>query len=285
MEEHACDIARGPDGAPLLSLPAHWSGLPLGLFVIPGDAQNGPFCTQYATVLIAQWGRGRRWYRSGGRRLALHTAPGMIEIYPRAHEFEQMRWRGEAGQTIAIHLMPDALTRLTHRERVDDLVLQHEASDDRLQWLATELLNEAQRGGGDALYVEGLSLAFLGRLAQRGSVAKPVQRRNGRLSAEQQRRILEVIDAQLGADIGITQLASTIGMSPDHFAHRFKLTFGQSPYRFVQLRRVEAARRLLTQTRLPIAEIALSVGFSSQSHFTQVFRQHTGSTPARVRLS
>ncbi|HEU0199673.1 MAG TPA: AraC family transcriptional regulator [Burkholderiaceae bacterium] len=196
-----------------------------------------------------------------------------------------MRWRGEAGQTVAIHLTPDTLARLTHHDLPDDLVLLHEAFDDPLQWLAMQLLHEAQQGAADALYVEGLSLAFLGRLAQRGLVAKRVAHGNGHLSTERQRRVLELIDAQLGTDLSITRLASTAGMSPDRFAHCFKLTFGQSPYRFVQLRRVEAARRLLKETRLPIAEIALAVGFASQSHFTQAFRQHTGTTPARVRSS
>ncbi|HUL67418.1 MAG TPA: AraC family transcriptional regulator [Burkholderiaceae bacterium] len=284
MEKRGCDVARGSDGAPLLNLPANWSGLQLGLFVIPGDEQRGPFSTTFPTILIAQWGRGRRWYRYAGRLLELHTAPGMIEIYPHEHEFDQMRWRGETGQTISIHLTPPTLARLTQRERPADLVLAHEEFDDRLQWLAGELLNEANRGtAADALYVEGLSIAFLGRLAQRGSVTRAVARENGRFSPEQQRRVIELIDAELGTALSITRLAATTGMSPDHFAHRFKLTFGQSPHRFVQLRRIEAARRLLTQTSLPIAEIALSTGFSSQSHFTQVFRQHTGTTPARLR--
>jgi AraC family transcriptional regulator len=284
-EEHACDVVRGADGAPLLNLPAQWSGLPLGLFVIPGNAQRGPFCTQHPTILIAQWGSGRRWCRYSGRLRELRTAPGMIEIYPREHEFEQIRWRGKQGQTIAIHLTPDALARYAHHDNSIDLVLQHEVFDDRLQWLACELLNEAQHGGGDSLYAEGLSLALLGRLSQRGSVAQPTAPQPGRLSAEQRRRVLDLIATELGSDLSITRLAREAGMSPDHFAHCFKLTFGQSPYRFVQAQRIQAARKLLEQSTLPIAEIALSVGFSSQSHFTQTFRQHTGSTPARVRAS
>jgi AraC family transcriptional regulator len=208
----------------------------------------------------------------------------MIEIYPREHEFAQMRWCGEAGQTVAIHLTPDSLARLTHRDSTDDLVLLHEGFDDRLQWLAEQLLDAAQLGS-DALYVEGLSLALLGCLEERGSVARSAARGKGRLSTEQRRRVLDLIDGQLGSELSITRLAGAARMSPDHFAHCFKLTFGLSPYRFVQLRRVGAARSLLTQTRLPIAEIALVVGFSSQSHFTQVFRVYTGTTPARMRGS
>jgi AraC family transcriptional regulator len=280
--QHACNIVRGADGAPQVTLPAHWAGLQVGLFEIPGDEVRGPFCTTYPTVLVAQWGRGRRWYRSHGRTRALHTAPGMIEIYPREHEFEQMRWRGEPGQTMAIHLTPESLARLTHRDTPDDLVLLHEAFDDRLQWLTGQLLDAALRGD-DALTVESLSLALLGCLEERGSVSKPAARGRGRLSSQQRQRVLDVIDEQLGTELGITQLAGAAGMSPDRFAHCFKLTFGLSPYRFVQIRRIGAARKLLMQTRMPIADIARAVGFSSQSHFTQVFRQYAGTTPARAR--
>lgn len=272
----------------MLSLPSNWSGLQVGLLVIPGDEQRGPFSTTLPTILIARSGHGRRWYRYAGRQRELRTAPAMIEIYPRDLEFDQLRWRGEVGETIAIHLEPQALGRLTQRDRADNLVLRHEDFDDRLRWLAEEMLDAAMHGtasGGDALYVEGLSLAFLGRLAQRGSFAKPIEQKNGngRMSPDQQRRVLELIEEQLGTELSITRLAGAAGMSPDHFAHCFKHTFGESPYRFVQLRRVEAARKLLKLTRLPIAEIALSVGFSNQSHFTQVFRQLTGTTPARAR--
>lgn len=72
-------------------------------------------------------------------------------------------------------------------------------------------------------------------------------------------------------------------MSPDHFAHCFKLTFGVPPHRYVQQQRIAAGQRLLRRTRMSIAQIAAAVGFASQSHFTQVFRDHAGTTPARWR--
>ena len=137
------------------------------------------------------------------------------------------------------------------------------------------------------LYVEGLSLAMLGRLRQRGALAsleRPQQRRSGRLSEVLQRRLVALIAETPGADLTIARLAREAHMSPDHFAECFKRSFDMTPHRFVQQQRIVEGRRLLQGSDLPIAQIAVTVGFASQAHFTQVFRQHTGVTPARWRL-
>lgn len=95
--------------------------------------------------------------------------------------------------------------------------------------------------------------------------------------------MLDCIDAHLGDDLGLADLARVAGVSTWHFAHCFKASLGISPYRYVRRYRLQAATRLLTSSPLPIAEIALSLGFSSQSHFTQAFREHTGMTSGAAR--
>jgi AraC family transcriptional regulator len=72
-------------------------------------------------------------------------------------------------------------------------------------------------------------------------------------------------------------------MSPFHFARCFKQTTGMTPHQFVTRERILRARKLLTSTEQPIGEIALSLGFASQSHFADVYRRITGSTPRRDR--
>jgi AraC family transcriptional regulator len=270
-DDRPCEELRRPDGQPVLTLPSHWAGLPLGLYSIPGVAELGPCETACPTILVARCGEGERWYRSAGRSHHLRTAPGMIEIYPQGLEFDRMRWAGRAGHCIAIHLQPHALRSLTRRDRDVDLLRQHEVFDERLQWIARELLAAAHAGGPDTLYVEGLSLALLGRLEQRGSVTHVEGKRGGRIAEE------------LGSELSIARLAREACMSADHFSHCFKQTFGVPPHRFVQQQRVAAAQRLLRRGDLSIAQIAVSVGFANQSHFTQVFRQWTGVTPGQWR--
>jgi AraC family transcriptional regulator len=56
-----------------------------------------------------------------------------------------------------------------------------------------------------------------------------------------------------------------------------------SPWQYVQARRVKRAQQLLADRKTSLAEIALSLGFSSQSHFTNVFREAVGVTPKAYR--
>ena len=100
----------------------------------------------------------------------------------------------------------------------------------------------------------------------------------------QRERVLEFIAAHLHAGLSVERLATHVRMSPSRFARAFKASMGISPHRYVQQRRVEAAAHALRLTSAPpIVEIALAHGFSSQAHFTDVFRRHTGTTPARFR--
>lgn len=274
-------------GAPTLRLPFGWGGLPLGLFAIPAHEQRGPECAIAPILLLATHGSGRRWYRySNGRTIELGTAPGMIELYAREYEYEGARWDGHRGQCIGVTLSPQVINRLVPDAPDFNLKTAHEVFDSKVQWLVQELFDEAQRGApAGALYAEGLSCALIARLAEHYGDQGDAEPPSGHLSASARRRVLEHIDAHLGDDLGLADLARVAGVSTWHFAHCFKASLGMSPHRYVRQCRLEAATRMLTSSSLPIAEIALTVGFSSQSHFTQAFREHTGMTPGVARTS
>ncbi len=274
-------------GAPTLRLPSGWGGLPLGLFAIPAQEQRGPECAMAPILLLAAQGVGRRWYRySSGRTIELVTAPGMIELYARGYEYESARWDGQGGQCIGVTLSPQVVNRLVPEAPDFDLRTAHEVFDSKVQWLTQELFDEAMRGApAGALYAEGLSCALIARLREHYGVRGAAEAPSGHLSAGARRRVLEYIDAHLGDDLGLADLAQVAGLSTWHFAHCFKASLGVPPHRYVRQCRLDAATRLLTSSPLPIAEIALTVGFSSQSHFTQAFREHTGMTPGAARHS
>jgi AraC family transcriptional regulator len=78
-------------------------------------------------------------------------------------------------------------------------------------------------------------------------------------------------------------LAGLVQMSPSHFARMFKASFGFTPYQYVMLKRVEAAKDLFAHTQLSSTQVAMELGFSSQSHFLKVFRQFTGVTPKQYK--
>ena len=119
-------------------------------------------------------------------------------------------------------------------------------------------------------------------LALPSSPARRAHLRGG-LSPAAQQRVQLFIEANLGAAIQLHDLAARAALSPFHFARAFKISLGMTPRVFVERRRVERAKQLLTESRLPIARIAVDTGFGTQSRLTTVFRRQTGFTPAAYR--
>jgi AraC-like DNA-binding protein len=103
------------------------------------------------------------------------------------------------------------------------------------------------------------------------------------LSPTQVQRVREYIRANLGYDIGLAELADQVSLSPHYFSLLFKHTVGAPPYRYLLRERIHEAQRLLAAGRISICEVALSVGFSDQSHFSGAFRKMTGTTPKRYQ--
>ena len=81
----------------------------------------------------------------------------------------------------------------------------------------------------------------------------------------------------------LSELADLCDLSMHHFARSFKSEIGKTPYQYILDRRLALARRMLTTTQQSIADIAYGVGFSSQSHMTDLFRKILGTTPAKYR--
>lgn len=105
----------------------------------------------------------------------------------------------------------------------------------------------------------------------------------GGLTPHKLRRLLWLIEENLEGDLRLAQLAGAVGLNRFHLLRTFKQETGLAPHQFVLRRRVEEAKRLLSGTGLPIAEVSYRVGFSSQSHFTKVFRRLVGFTPRAYR--
>lgn len=142
----------------------------------------------------------------------------------------------------------------------------------------------AEGGAAGRLYAEGLATALVVHLFRTYGVSvrypHPI---TGGLTPNQLRRVTEHIEAQLGEDLCLAQLAALAGMSTHHFGEAFKLSTGVPPHRYVTGRRVHRAREILLGGERSVAEIAISLGFSSQSHMTFNFHKLTGTTPAKYR--
>lgn len=138
-------------------------------------------------------------------------------------------------------------------------------------------------GAASSLYAETLGLvAVLETLRLQQGLAAG-QGRTGMLTAAQEHLVRDYIEAHLLDDFGLQELAATTGLSRYHFSRRFKATFGMPPYQYVARRKIEQARRLLTETRFPLADVAAATGFRNTASLIRTFRDVTGTTPGDYR--
>ena len=107
--------------------------------------------------------------------------------------------------------------------------------------------------------------------------------RNRGLTQTQLQRVVDYIQTHLDRDLSLAELAETLNLSPTYFASEFKQAIEISPHQYVIQQRVKQAKLMLSKTDLAIADIAIQVGFSSQSHLTQHFKRFTGKTPKQIR--
>ena len=126
-----------------------------------------------------------------------------------------------------------------------------------------------------------LSLAGLSRELVARAARLPAPRAEAR--AAWLRTAIDFVEANLESAVGLRRTASVCGVHPVYFARAFRAHTGQSLGAYVRAKRVQRAAALLGSTGQPIATIALSLGFSDQSHLTRLFRASTGFTPAAYR--
>lgn len=196
------------------------------------------------------------------------------------------QWRD--GSEVVVTLLSK-----TQVERASDELLRSSSSeivsapcavDPVMLSLGNLLRREFLSGGiGDPIFVESIGTVLTGHVVRRWSSAPRHRSMKGSLSPGQLRKTLDAIDSWMPLGIRVKALADQLGMGTHQFTRHFGQSMGCSPYRFVVQRRIERARFLLEKSSLPLAEIALELGFVSQSHFTSVFRREVRTTPQSYR--
>src|SRR6266446_32175 len=148
-------------------------------------------------------------------------------------------------------------------------------------------LNEANVMG--RLYADSLAIGLAMQLVRRYSSLKDVQIGHGGMAPHRLRKAIGLIDNHLAGEeegrVALRAVAKDVGMSYFHFSRAFKQSMGMSPTNYIAERRIDRAKKLIQETDLPISEVALRSGFSSQSHFTTSFRRLAGVTPRSFRAS
>src|SRR5204863_1828872 len=103
---------------------------------------------------------------------------------------------------------------------------------------------------------------------------------------ESNRRMLrarDAMDRDFAKPFDIPSLARIALTSEAHFIRTFRATFGETPHRYLQRRRVERSMFLLRETHRSVTDICMEVGFGSLGTFSRTFHEIVGESPREYR--
>jgi AraC-like DNA-binding protein len=96
-------------------------------------------------------------------------------------------------------------------------------------------------------------------------------------------RARDAIDRAFAHPLDITDLARVASVSEAHFIRTFRATFGETPHRYLQRRRVERAMFMLRESDRSVTDVCLDAGFTSLGTFSRTFHDIVGMSPSEYR--
>ncbi len=134
-------------------------------------------------------------------------------------------------------------------------------------------------------FIDAVGLAFASRLVSiycRSSApsAMPTGIALGKIHL---RRVIDYIEDNISKPLFLSELSRIAGLGRVHFNSQFRAATGYSPHAYILQRRIARAQQMLTSPDATVVGVALELGFSSQTHFTDAFRKVTGMAPGRWR--
>jgi AraC family transcriptional regulator len=157
-----------------------------------------------------------------------------------------------------------------------------------IRHIAMSLLSELnEENVAGRLYADSLAVGLAMQMIRRYSSLRDVHVGTGGMAPHRLRKAVSLIDRHLITEqegrVALRIVAKEVGISYFHFSRVLKQSMGMTPTRYIAARRIERAKDLMQDSALPISEVALRSGFSSQSHFTNSFRRLAGVTPRSFR--
>ena len=127
-------------------------------------------------------------------------------------------------------------------------------------------------------YGDSLATTLLLGLSRLEGSAQCANERS-QLAPWQTRRITEYLEAHLTDDTTLDTLSEMVSLSRSYFCRAFKASTGLPPHQWLMKARVERAKGILVEAKMSLAEVALTVGFADQAHFTRIFSRTVGHSP------
>jgi len=236
---------------PGLKMPRHWHDLAHFYLVLQGSCTE----TREKTVSFCQ--------------------PSSLVFIP-AGEPHANHYHDPGTRTFDIHLDPGWMRRI--EEYSGELNRPHEFKGGLPVWLAARIYSEfCEMDAAAPLAMEGLALELLTE-ASRHAASLPGYRPPRWL-----RRVRELLNTRFADNLRLDAIAHVVGVHPTHLAREFRRHYRRTIGEYLRELRIDHARRELSTSDTPLADIAVSAGFTDQSHFSNAFKRHTGLTPTQFR--
>lgn len=228
--------------------------------------------------------------RIGGQSFDDCLQTGGIVIVPAGLPSEWSQKGTGVLDTLHLYLNPHFVRSTAESCDMDNVQVtiepQFGATDEHIHHIGMALLCELKEANVvGRLYADSLATVLAMQLVRRYSYLKEVHTSRGGMAPRKLRKAIEFINDNLDKEqtVALAAVAEAVQMSYFHFSRAFKQSMGVSPNVYMIEQRIERAKKLLSETDLPIAEIALRAGFASQSHFTTTFRRLAWTTPKAFR--
>lgn len=231
--------------------------------------------------------------RGDGRLEHCHAVPGTVWLCPNGVQEDMIHLYGDVHESLHLFLPESPLSAMALREIDVDAArvgLHYTGGfrDPLIEQIAHAIHAELSDPSPAAkLLVESLASALGVHILRHYSNLEPARvtlpRARGALDPRRLRRVSDFIEAHLDENLSIETLAREACLSPFHFARAFKAATGMAPHAYLTDRRVQEAKALLLEGRLPLAEIAYTCGLSTQAYFTRWFKRCVGTTPGAYR--
>lgn len=264
-----------------------WSGFTLERHRVGPAGRLKDFSMQDVLLGVCLQGSAELQFGTDKHAARAVARPGRFIMLARGDAQRTIAWSG-MRETLYVSVSGAQLERCLGRDvpRASPIVApQYGVADPQVARLALNMYEEVLAGcPAGRLYGESLSAAFASYLLSRYGAQPAADERAGvTFSRGKASRLRDYIQANLGKEMALGELANLVGLSSHYFSQVFKNTFGATPHRYVLCQRIQEARRLLAAQGLSISDVAVDLGFVDQSHFTRIFRQMTGTTPKQFQ--
>jgi len=271
---------------PIISSASSWEDISIEQHHLP--AFESPEISLQQHSISIQLGSSYQidWRLAGGKLHTTQMRKGVIGITPKGIP-TQARWF-EDVDFLLISFNSELFQKVCDDSINCDsieIIPQRGVDDSQIFHLGMALKGEITAGCPSGnVFTESIATALAIRILKNYSLVNPkITESEIKLSQRQLQEVIDYIHDNLALKLSLEKLAVLVNMSSYNFCRWFKHSTGVSPHQYIIQCRIKRAKFLLAYTKLPLVEIALNIGCSSQTNFTVLFRKHMGITPKAYR--